>query len=137
MSRYSGASYKGFQNRKEAEEWISAGLNVSAHSGNQQDHPFPLSVIQAAVLSSHTPIVGDLQESDATMHIFSGSTAVGGAHLKESRASSPVVEEPPPVLSDEQQRVVNLALAGKSLFFTGSAGLLQPLPCIFSLMYTR
>lgn len=87
--------------------------------------------------SSHTPIVGDLQESNGTMHIFSGSTAVGGAHLEESKASSPVVEEPPPVLSDEQQRVVNLALAGKSLFFTGSAGLLHPLPCIFSLMYTR
>lgn len=85
------------------------------------------------------PIVGCLQENNITINVIGASTtAKGGADLND-RASLPVVpvEEPQPVLSDEQQRVVDLAHAGKSLFFTGSAGLLHPFPCIFSLMHNR
>jgi len=83
------------------------------------------------------PIVGDLQKDSTTINVIGVSTtAQDGADLNGAGANPPVVpvEEPQPVLSDEQRRVVDLALAGKSLFFTGSAGLLHPFPCIFSLM---
>jgi len=61
----------------------------------------------------------------------------GETDLKEARPDPPAVpvEETRPVLSDEQQRVVDLALAGKSLFFTGSAGLLCPFFRVFLLTY--
>jgi hypothetical protein len=79
-----------------------------------------------ATLSSSHPMVDNSQEDKTIVNVASGSTtATGGTDLNEARPGTPAasVEEPQPVLSDEQQRVVDLALAGKSLFFTGSAGL--------------
>lgn len=75
-------------------------------------------------------MVDDSQDNKATVNVASASaTAKGGTDLNEARPDTPEipVEKTRPVLSDEQQRVVDLALAGKSLFFTGSAGLLRPL----------
>lgn len=74
-------------------------------------------------------MLGDSQEDSATVNVFSTSTiAIGGTGLNEASPgpSAVPVEETRPVLSDEQQRVVDMALAGKSIFFTGSAGLLRP-----------
>ena len=96
---------------------------------------------QATSSSSHTPVdqrrpmAGASQEDKITVDVASTSTtATGGTDLKEARPGTPEVpvEETPPVLSDEQQRVIDLALAGKSLFFTGSAGLFRPFFRIFS-----
>lgn len=78
------------------------------------------------------------REDKATVNVASVSTtAQEETDLNEARPDTPAapVEEKRPVLSDEQQRVVELALAGKSLFFTGSAGLLRPFFRIFLLMY--
>ena len=100
---------------------------------------------QATSSSSHTPVVqrrpmaGASQEDKITVDVASTSTtATGGTDLNEARPGTPEVpvEESPPVLSDEQQRVIDLALAGKSLFFTGSAGLFRPFFQISSLDVT-
>lgn len=80
----------------------------------------------------------DSQDNKTTVNVASASTtAKGGTDLNEVRPDTPAVpvERIRPVLSDEQQRVVDLALAGKSLFFTGSAGLLHPFFQVFLLMY--
>ena len=69
------------------------------------------------------------QEDKTTVNATTASTtAQGETDLNEARpdALAVPVEETRPVLSDEQQRVVDLALSGKSLFFTGSAGLSRP-----------
>lgn len=98
-------------------------------------------MIQVASSYSHTPIevgqspiIGESREDNTTVNVANVSTtAGGGVDLNEAIPCPPgvPVEEPQPVLSDEQQRVVDLALAGKSLFFTGSAGLFHPFLCIF------
>ena len=69
------------------------------------------------------------QEDKTSANVTTASTtAQGETDLNEASPDTLVVpvEETRPVLSDEQQRVVDLALAGKSLFFTGSAGLSRP-----------
>jgi hypothetical protein len=94
----------------------------------------------APIEDKQGPIARYSHEDNTTINtIRASTTAEGDANLNRSGASPPVVpvEEPRPVLSDEQQRVVDLALAGKSLFFTGSAGLSHLFPYILSLMYAR
>jgi hypothetical protein len=125
---YSGNSYKGFQTREEAEAWIRTGLVVSVLGGNQQDRPFPLDVVQATSSSTHTPEVqvDDSREDNTAVNVINTSTtAKEGTGFNEASLgpSAVPVEEARPVLSNEQQRVVDLALAGNSIFFTGSAGL--------------
>ena len=133
---YSGNSYKGFQTREEAAAWIRPGLTLSALSGNKQDISFPSS--HTSIEVEKAPIVADVQEDGRAANVISASaTARGGINLNEARPTSPVVpvEEPRPILSAEQQRVVDLALDGRSIFFTGSAGLLYPFSCVFFLTH--
>lgn len=86
-------------------------------------------------------MVDKSQEDKTTLNVATATTtattAQGETDLNEAGPDTPPVpvKEPRPVLSDEQQRVVDLALAGKSLFFTGSAGLLRRFFRIFLLMY--
>lgn len=91
--------------------------------------------------TSSPSYMSDVQQSPMVVISQEDKTASaspqGETDLKEAEPDTPVVpvEETRPVLSDEQQRVVDLALAGKSLFFTGSAGLLRPFFRIFFLTY--
>ncbi|KAI0085673.1 P-loop containing nucleoside triphosphate hydrolase protein [Irpex rosettiformis] len=112
VSRFSGAVFKSFLSRSQAEEWLHAGMDIDAPLANDMlpTAPHPRNSVPRETIKASLTSPSGL------------STPPGDLEMDVSVEPS----EPPPVptikLSPEQEHVLKLVKSGTSVFFTGSAG---------------
>ncbi|KAF5336912.1 hypothetical protein D9611_003448 [Ephemerocybe angulata] len=135
VSRYQGAVHKSFPTRKGAEEW----LGRHPQSKTRQTISIPREIIVVSDSDDDEPpkqkkkkpevIVIDSDSEDEPMPLVQPSpmnpVPPGKISTALAMSSMPPATAPPPVrpvLSPEQQAVLDKVIKGQSVFFTGSAG---------------
>ena len=122
MSRFSGAVHRSFKSEKEAADWLARrspirSWHITAFKLKGMADSIPLN-----------PIPDNQKEKDVDCLAHSADTSTPNQpkeNIAENDDFTPLVPPSEVSLSPEQNSVLNLVKAGRSVFFTGSAGQLH------------